>query len=198
MLKYGFFNGKNGKNRMSGEQRNGIGGCCFQMDARSFTVMFFYSWNANMSLALALHVLAAVVWVGGMFFALLILRPAAGALEPPERLPLWGRVFDRFFPWVWAAVILLPASGYWMIMKGWGGMAHLPVYLHLMQGAGWLMILVFLHLWFAPYRRLKRAIAAQDYPAGGRELNRIRILVTVNLVLGLLNAAIGASGRYWG
>jgi len=151
-----------------------------------------------MSIAVALHILAAVIWVGGMFFALLILRPAAGALEPPQRLPLWGRVFGKFFPWVWAAVILLPVSGYWMIFNGLGGMGHLPVYLHLMQGLGWLMILLFLHLWFAPYKRLKRAIAAEDYTGGARHLNQIRHLVTVNLILGLLIAAIGASGRYWG
>lgn len=151
-----------------------------------------------MTLAIALHVLAAIVWVGGMFFALLVLRPAAGGLEAPVRLPLWGRVFGRFFPWVWAAVLILPLSGYWMIFRGLGGPAHLPVYLHAMQGLGWLMILVYLHLWFAPYKRLRRALAAQDWDGAARQLNQIRILVTVNLLLGLLNAAVGAAGRYWG
>lgn len=151
-----------------------------------------------MSIAIALHVLAAVIWVGGMFFALLILRPAAGPLEPAQRLPLWGRVFGRFFPWVWAAVILLPLSGYWMIFNGFGGMGHLPVYLHIMQGTGWLMILLFLHMWFAPHRRLQRAIAAEDYAAAAVQLNQIRIIVAINLILGLINIAVGASGRYWG
>lgn len=151
-----------------------------------------------MSIAIALHVLAAIVWVGGMFFALLILRPAAGGLEGPLRLPLWGRVFGRFFPWVWASIGLLLLSGYWMVFSGWGGFAHLPVHVHIMQGLGWLMILVYLHLWFAPYKRLRRSIAAEDYAGGARHLNQIRILVTINLFLGLLNAAIGASGRYWG
>ena len=32
--------------------------------------------------ATALHVLAAVVWVGGMFFAYLVLRPAVGGIAP--------------------------------------------------------------------------------------------------------------------
>ncbi len=46
----------------------------------------------------ALHLLAAVVWVGGMFFAWMILRPAAvDILEPPARLRLWLSVFKRFF-----------------------------------------------------------------------------------------------------
>ena len=50
--------------------------------------------------AVSLHILAAIVWIGGMFFAVLVLRPAAGPLEPPDRLALWRRVFARFFPWV--------------------------------------------------------------------------------------------------
>ena len=35
---------------------------------------------------IALHILSAVVWVGGMFFAYMVLRPAAGRLEQVERL----------------------------------------------------------------------------------------------------------------
>ena len=150
-----------------------------------------------MSIAIALHVLSAIVWIGGMFFALLVLRPAAGELEPAHRLPLWGLVFGRFFPWVGTAILVLLASGYWMIFSNWGSFSNFPVYLHLMQGIGWLMIFVYLHLWFAPYKRLKRALADSDLQEAARNLNQIRILVTVNLILGLLNAAIGASGKYW-
>lgn len=150
-----------------------------------------------MSIAIALHELAAITWIGGMFFALLVLRPASGKLEPGVRLPLWDCVILRFFRWVWAAIVLLLASGYWMIFSGWNGFANLPLYLHLMQGIGWLMILVYLHLWFAPYKRFKQAMAASDLQAAAQSLNQVRILVTVNLMLGLLNAIIGASGRYW-
>ncbi len=50
------------------------------------------------ALLYALHVLAATVWVGGMFFAWMVLRPAAVAmLQAPERLRLWTDVFRRFF-----------------------------------------------------------------------------------------------------
>ena len=64
------------------------------------------------ALAYTLHVLAALVWVGGMFFAWMVLRPAAMvALEGPARLKLWAQVFPRFFVWVWIAVVLLPISG---------------------------------------------------------------------------------------
>ena len=85
------------------------------------------------TIALALHLLAALVWVGGMFFAIMVLRLAAGELEPPVRVPLWGRVFSKFFPWVWMAVIVLPLTGWLMISAAaerrpfnWYGLFGLP------------------------------------------------------------------------
>ncbi len=149
------------------------------------------------TVALGLHLLAALVWVGGMFFAIMVLRLAAGELEPPVRTPLWGRVFAKFFPWVWMAVILLPASGYVLIFSVWGGFAGAPLHIHLMHGIGLVMIAIYLHLWFAPYRRFKAALAASDIPTAGANLNQIRILVTVNLAIGLVNSVIGSTGRYW-
>ena len=117
-----------------------------------------------MPVAIALHLLTAVIWVGGMFFAYMALRPvAATLLEPPTRLPLWAGTFNRFFPWVWVAIILLPGTGYWMVFNVMGGMSHLGIHIHIMQGLGILMILLFLHLFFAPFRRMKQAIAAQDF-----------------------------------
>ena len=150
-----------------------------------------------MATAVSLHILAAIVWIGGMFFAVLVLRPAAGPLEPPERLALWRRVFGRFFPWVWLAVVVLLATGYWMIFEGFEGFAHLPLHIHLMHGIGWLMALLYLHLWFAPYRRFKAALDAGEAPVAAASLNQIRWIVTANLALVLINAAVGASGRYW-
>ena len=150
-----------------------------------------------MSIAIALHIVAAVIWVGGMFFAVYVQRPAAGPMPPPDRVALWGRALGRFLSWVWIMIAVLLASGYWMIFAGFGGFAKLPLYLNLMQGIGWLMVLVFLHLWFAPYRRFRRALAAGETAEAGRNLDIIRKLVTANLYLGLINAAIGASGPYW-
>lgn len=150
-----------------------------------------------MSIAISLHLLSAVIWVGGMFFAYLVLRPvAARQLEPPQRLPLWSAVFSRFFPWVWLFVIVLPLSGYWMIFRVFGGMDSVGLHVHLMQGLGWLMILLFLHLYFAPFRRLREAVVTGDWPAAGRQLDRIRRIIGINLILGLLVAAIAAGGRY--
>ena len=149
------------------------------------------------TIALALHLLAAIVWVGGMFFAIMILRLAAGELAPPVRAPLWERVFQRFFPWVWIAVIVLPLTGYWMIFAIWGGFASLPLHGHIMHGLGLIMITIYLHLWFAPYKRFRAALVDVDIPKAGTNLNQIRILVTLNLIIGLAGSVVGSTGRYW-
>jgi uncharacterized membrane protein len=111
---------------------------------------------------------------------------------------LWGRAFARFFPWVWAAVIVLPTTGYYMVYAGFAGFSDLPFPYHVMNLLGLLMIAIFLHLWFAPYARFRKALAAGDIPEAGKQLNTIRILVTTNLWLGLINTCFGVSGRYWG
>ncbi|BCO32749.1 hypothetical protein TspCOW1_28520 [Thiohalobacter sp. COW1] len=150
-----------------------------------------------MPVLISLHLLAAVVWIGGMFFAWMALRPvAASLLEPPLRLPLWSQTFAKFFPWVWLAVILLPVTGYWMLFDVFGGMGRAGMHIHLMQGIGWLMILLFMHVFFAPYKRLRRAVAAGDWPAGGQQLAIIRKLIGINLTLGLVLVVIVAAGRY--
>ena len=151
-----------------------------------------------MPIAITLHMLSAVVWVGGMFFAYMALRPAAASLlEPPQRLPLWSKTFARFFPWVWAAVVILPASGYWMIFEVFEGMRNAGLYIHVMQAIGIVMIMIFLHLYFAPYQRMNKAIAAGDWPAAAKQLAVIRRLVGTNLILGLITVAVAGGGAYW-
>ena len=151
-----------------------------------------------MAVAIGLHTLSFVIWVGGMFFAYMALRPvAASLLEPPLRLTLWVKVFGRFFPWVWGSVILLLTTGLWMIFAVFGGFGSVGLYVHAMFGLGILMMLIFMHVYFAPYRRLRAAVADQDWSAGGRHLAQIRLLVGVNTALGLLVVLIGSAGRHF-
>src|SRR5437016_14628892 len=133
-----------------------------------------------------------------MFFALFVLRPAPAALEPGARLDLWLRVFERFFLWVFAAIALLLASGYAMIFGVYAGFRGIGLHVHIMQAVGIVMMLLFFHLYFAPWRRFQACVARADYPAAAAQLNQIRIIVTINLVLGLVTVAVGSSGRYWG
>ncbi len=143
-----------------------------------------------MKLLYLVHVLATVVWVGGMFFAHQCLRPVVLAqLDGPQRLRLWNGVFGRFFPWVWVSVVLLIASGQWLV-KTFGGFAAVPVHVHVMTGIGYLMAVIFAFIFFVPYGRLRRAVAAQDWKAGAAAQDLIRRLVGTNLVLGLANVAL--------
>src|SRR5438045_3318348 len=133
-----------------------------------------------------------------MFFALIVLRPAAGLLEPGPRLQLWLVVLGRFFSWVIAAIVLLLVSGYAMVFWVYAGFQGIGLHIHIMQGIGILMMLLFFHLYFAPWRRYRAALVRQDHPEAARQLGQIRIIVAINLILGLVTVAVGGSGRYWG
>ena len=150
-----------------------------------------------MSFSIALHLLAAVVWVGGMIFAHNSLRPAAvQVLESPLRLELWVQVFRRFFVLVWISVIVILASGYWMLFNYFGGFTGAGIHIHIMHGGGIIMVLIYLHVFFAPYRRLRQAVIVQDYPLAGAQLNQIRRMVGINSLIGILVIVTASGGRY--
>lgn len=148
------------------------------------------------AIAIALHGLAATVWVGGMFFAYIVLRPSLMLLEPHRRLTLWSGVFKRFFPWVWMSVLVLPLTGYWLIFSAFGGFATSPVYVHIMHMVGLIMIALFVYLYYRPYVALKLAVGQEDWQAAGIALNRVRHMVLINLVLGLILLVCVYAGRY--
>jgi uncharacterized membrane protein len=146
---------------------------------------------------LALHILGAVIWVGGMFAIYVCLRPALGTLEPPQRLRLMRTTFANFFIWVWVAVLLLLASGYWMLLTAFGGFAHAPLHVDIMQTIGLIMVALFAWLFHGPWLAFKRAVDAGNWSGAGANLERIRQIISVNLPLGLAVIIVGASGRYW-
>ncbi len=149
------------------------------------------------SIANLVHVLFAVIWVGGMFFAYVILRPvAASTLEAPERLMLWRRVLAKFFVWVWKSVIIVLLSGYWLGFAVFSSMGDWPTHVHVMHGFGLIMAVLFLAVFFVPFRQLRNAVDTQDWEAGSRALANVRRLVAVNLVVGLVVVAVASGGRF--
>jgi uncharacterized membrane protein len=149
-----------------------------------------------MAIAVFFHILAAVIWVGGMFFAHVMLRPAAALLDPPVRLALFRRVLGNFFPWVWASIVAILASAYGVMLPQFAW--HPPLYVNIMQGCGLIMMLAFFHLYFSPWKRFRRAADAAEWPVAAVNLGQIRHIVLFNLVLGLIVVVVGATGRYWG
>ena len=138
------------------------------------------------------HVLSIIVWVGGMVFAHFFLRPAAQSLEPPQRVRLMHDVLQRFFAAVTAAVVLVLGSGLWMIGRvaketvQAGLSFNMPLDWTIMATLGIVMMGIFGHIRFALFKRLSKAVAAQDWPAGGAALASIRTWVSVNLAIGVV------------
>ena len=143
------------------------------------------------------HLAGVVLWVGGMFFAWMCLRPVAAAqMEPPARLCLWAAVFARFFPWVWGAVLAILLSGLGTLLPI--GFKASPPHWHLMLLLGLVMAGIFVYVARVPYLRLRRAVAAQNWPEGGQALARIRTLIGSNLLLGGITIAVATLGKLLG
>ncbi|WP_412460547.1 CopD family protein [Pseudomonas sp. SC11] len=146
------------------------------------------------ALPYTLHVLAALVWVGGMFFAWLILRPAAVvALEGPARLRLWLEVFRRFFGWVWLAVAVLAISGIGMLHLRFGDFDAAPRHVQVMIGGGIAMFALFMRVQALLLPELRAAVQAEDWASGAAVLGRIRRMVGINLLLGVAVVAVASS-----
>ncbi len=152
----------------------------------------------TITLLLAIHIVSVVFWVGGMAFAYAILRPAAGPMDAPVRLAMWARVFARFLPWVGICVVALLITGFALIFILFGSMGAAPLYVNLMMMFGIVMMLIYLHLTFAPFKRLRAAVERGAFPEAGKALSQIRMLVGINTTIGLVTVIVGGTGRYWG
>lgn len=142
----------------------------------------------------SLHVLAALVWVGGMFFAWLVLRPAAvAALNGPARLRLWVEVLQRFFGWVWVAIALLVISGVGMLQMRFTGFETAPRHVQVMMGGFIAMTALFIRVQSLLLPQLRKAVEAQDWPAGAGVMGRIRRVVGCNLLLGIAVVLVGTT-----
>lgn len=144
-------------------------------------------------LLLFIHVAAVVVWVGGMFFAVFCLRPAARLLEPPLRVKLMMAALERFLQAVSLAVLAILGTGLGMLLPV--DLRFAPLSWHVMAGLGVLMIAIYGYVIFAPFRRLQVAAVREDWPAAGAELERIRRWVSINLILGTGTIAVATIGR---
>lgn len=145
---------------------------------------------------LSVHVFFAIIWVGGMFFAYWILRPALEHLALPERIPLWIGVLKNFFSWVWVIVILQPVTGYWMVFHEIGGFHRAGLHVIVMHALGWVMIFIFLYMYFFMFSRMKRMAREELYPEAGLYMKKVKKMVSINLVLGIVVSILAAVGPF--
>ncbi len=140
-----------------------------------------------------LHLIAGVVWLGGMTFMLVALRPAVVAhMEPQPRARLMATIWGRFFPVVLGAIVVLFTTGSnlyttaFRAMKAATGAGSVPLGWNLMLVGGLAMMLIFGHIFFAGFRKFKRALAQEEWAVVGASAAQIHRLMVVNFVLGWL------------
>ncbi len=139
-----------------------------------------------------IHVLAIVVWIGGMVFAHFFLKPAVAQLEAPVRLKLMHDILGRFFRAVLVASLLTLASGIWMLGRvakqvvQSGGGFEMPLAWTVMAVLGVAMVAIFMHIRFVLFKRFSRSVATTEWAAGGAALMQIRRWVSINLGMGVL------------
>ena len=136
---------------------------------------------------LAVHVVCGVIWVGGMFFAYVVLRPSLSVLEPIQRIALHTQIFRRFFLIVWHVMPLILLSGFAALFGLFGGPATAPWNVSVMMLLGLIMSAVFLLIVFGPYARFRRSTDRTTIVAS---MDRIRKLIAVNLVLGIVTVVV--------
>ncbi len=138
-----------------------------------------------------IHLIAAILWMGGMAFMLMALRPAALAImDPQPRARLMVEVWQRFFLIVIVAIVALFTTGTnlyttaFRAAKAANGSGSVPLGWNLMLVIGIAMMLIFGHVYFAGFRKFKRAVAAAEFPAAAKAAVQVQMLVVTNFVLG--------------
>ena len=148
-------------------------------------------------LAQGLHAVAATLWIGGIFFAFIALRPAAQeVLQPRERLHLWRVAYGKFFRLVWLLITILIATGYYQLFFRFAGFANSQPYLHLMHTIGLIMVVIFCYLYFSLYFSLCRLVDTEDISAAADTLKKMRPVMATNLFLGIVITAVGVCGPF--
>jgi uncharacterized membrane protein len=150
------------------------------------------------AIAITLHVIAVIVWIGGSFFGVMALRPALAELDMPARARLYAGVVKRFLPWAWGAVVTLLATGFYMVSTSFdGGISGTPWFVRLMMGLGIFMMMLLGHVSFAPYKRLKRALAEKDDALATKAMGQMGLVMMINLGLGLIVILAAMMGAYF-
>jgi uncharacterized membrane protein len=149
------------------------------------------------TLALAIHTVAAVFLVGGLIFALVIMRPGAQALEQDTNLTLWRDTLQRFLARGWIALALLLGSGHAMIRLTYGHLASAPLFVRLMLGLGLAITAIFAYLQFFPWRQFRQAVATSGWPIAQQRIAQVRQVLAILMALGVLTVLVGSSGRYF-
>ncbi|MDE5443126.1 hypothetical protein GWG65_17015 [Bradyrhizobium sp. CSA207] len=151
-----------------------------------------------MAAALAIHILAAIIWLGGLFLLCVVLQPSVRPLDPATALSLWHRVLSRFLVWGWISLVLILTTGITMVFLEFGGFANIPSIHRANMVIGIPAIALYGYLYFAPWQRFRRALSSNGLMATEGSIRQVRILMATILALGLVASVVSAGARYYG
>ena len=140
-----------------------------------------------------LHLIAGIVWMGGMTFMLFALRPAAiGEMNAQPRALLMLQVWRRFYAWVLLAIAVLFITGSHLYSATFRatklatGQGNVPLGWNIMLALGIAMMLIFGHIYFAGFKKYKRSVAAADWSLAAKAAGLIHTMTLLNFSLGWL------------
>ena len=149
-----------------------------------------------MTIVFPLHIVATIVLLGGLFFGLVVFRPIARDLDIETALSLWQQMLSRFFAWGWVSLLLILATGISMVFLKFGGLSGVPMIHRGNMVIGIPAIVLFGYLFVGPWRQYRRTMSRRDWNAAKKEIRRVRVLMSIILVLGLVASVVSAVGRY--
>ncbi len=82
-----------------------------------------------------------------------------------------------------------------MVFNTYAGFSNAPMFVIAMHWLGIIMVLIFMHVFFAPYKRLKIAVQEGNWQVAAGKLAQIRILVAINTAIGLLILVVASLGK---
>jgi len=138
-----------------------------------------------------LHLIAGIVWMGGMTFMLFALRPAAlVSLDAQPRALLMGEVWKRFYILVLLSIVALFTTGTHLYTATFRaaklavGQGSVPLGWNIMLVLGLIMMLIFGHIYFAGFKKYKRAVAAGEWPVAAKAAGLMHTMTLINFTLG--------------
>ncbi|HWA60398.1 MAG TPA: hypothetical protein VG939_03445 [Caulobacteraceae bacterium] len=155
----------------------------------------------DLAIARIVHVLAVILWIGGVGFVTTALIPSLRRTQAPERrLPTFLTFEGPFAAQARISVLLAGLSGLYMTWKldAWGRFASARFWwMHAMVGV-WLVFAVMLFVLepFVLHRRLERELAAGAGPAVFDRMERFHRVMLVLSLLASLGAVGGAHGLF--
>lgn len=152
----------------------------------------------DITIARAIHVLAVLLWIGGVALVTLVVMPSIrGSTVPEKRLDAFHRLEERFAGQARLWVLLAGFSGFWMVYRGemWGRFIELRFWwMHAMLCI-WLIFAVMLFV-IEPlflHRRMKTSVRQESDFRQMEWMHRLLLALALVTVLG---AVAGSHGLF--